>query len=143
MAMPLAMPLAGGLGESCTWMRPRMSSSRVRVAAGRPAARSTVGVTAKLNVPPSSEDRGLSWGRKTFRTPSSSAGKGAGLLDTDDLPEEVRKALVSRQRNSFKPGANVGAETWNGRMAMVAVTIALAIELATGQGPLSYLGILG
>ncbi|WP_036482292.1 chlorophyll a/b-binding protein [Myxosarcina sp. GI1] len=34
------------------------------------------------------------------------------------------------------------AEIWNGRLAMLGFVIAVAVELATGQGILSQLGLM-
>lgn len=42
----------------------------------------------------------------------------------------------------FEFGSNPSAELWNGRLAMIGFLAALFVELFTGQGVLSFLGIL-
>lgn len=44
-------------------------------------------------------------------------------------------------RNAWKWGFTLGAENWNGRLAMLGFTAALIAELATGQGVLHWLGL--
>jgi hypothetical protein len=44
------------------------------------------------------------------------------------------------ENNKF--GFTSFAETWNGRLAMLGFVIAVATELATGQGILSQLGLM-
>lgn len=47
---------------------------------------------------------------------------------------------MDKQENKF--GFTNFAETWNGRLAMLGFVIAIAIELVTGQGILSQLGLM-
>jgi hypothetical protein len=41
----------------------------------------------------------------------------------------------------FQFGSNPSAEIWNGRLAMVGFLLALVIEISTGRGVLSWLGL--
>ena len=47
---------------------------------------------------------------------------------------------MDKQESKF--GFTEFAETWNGRLAMLGLTIGLATELITGQGILSQLGLM-
>jgi hypothetical protein len=47
---------------------------------------------------------------------------------------------METQENKF--GFTAFAETWNGRLAMLGFAIGLIVELMTGQGILSQLGIM-
>ncbi|WP_390622246.1 chlorophyll A-B binding protein [Euhalothece natronophila] len=44
--------------------------------------------------------------------------------------------------NDFKFGFNVGAENWNGRLAMIGFIAALLTEILSGQGVLHFWGLL-
>ena len=46
------------------------------------------------------------------------------------------------ENQESKLGFTQFAETWNGRLAMLGFVIGLAIELLTGQGILSQLGLM-
>ncbi|MBC6421587.1 MAG: high light inducible protein [Hormoscilla sp. SP5CHS1] len=48
--------------------------------------------------------------------------------------------MENQQKSKF--GFTEFAETWNGRLAMLGLTIGLATELMTGQGILSQLGLM-
>lgn len=45
-------------------------------------------------------------------------------------------------RNLFSWGFTLGAENWNGRLAMLGFIAALLTESLTGQGTLHFLGVL-
>lgn len=46
------------------------------------------------------------------------------------------------ENQEVKFGFTKFAEDWNGRLAMLGFVIAIAIELATGKGILSQLGLM-
>jgi hypothetical protein len=50
--------------------------------------------------------------------------------------------MQTENRNQWKWGFNSGAETWNGRLAMLGFAIILGIELFSGQGILHFWGLL-
>ncbi len=50
--------------------------------------------------------------------------------------------MDNQERNNWKWGFTAGAENWNGRLAMLGFTIAIAIELISGQGVLHFWGLL-
>ena len=50
--------------------------------------------------------------------------------------------MDNQNNNKWTWGFNVGAENWNGRLAMLGFVAALITELATGQGVLHFLGLL-
>ncbi len=58
--------------------------------------------------------------------------------------------IVDREENlsykhyssEWKWGFTPSAEIWNGRLAMVGITIAVLIDLVSGQGVLQFWGIL-
>lgn len=45
-------------------------------------------------------------------------------------------------RNAWNWGFTPGAETWNGRLAMIGFVVAVAIELTSGHGLLRFWGLL-
>lgn len=52
------------------------------------------------------------------------------------------RADALREANAFEPGWTRGAESWNGRLAMLGLVAAVTIELSTGQGVLHFFGIM-
>jgi hypothetical protein len=50
--------------------------------------------------------------------------------------------MMSEKRNAWRWGFNVGAENWNGRLAMIGFLSAALIELFSGQGFLHFWGVL-
>ncbi|WP_036531457.1 chlorophyll a/b-binding protein [Neosynechococcus sphagnicola] len=50
--------------------------------------------------------------------------------------------MLKEDRNTWSFGFTVGAENWNGRLAMIGFVAALVTELATGQGVLHLLGLI-
>nr|ASQ40298.1 hypothetical protein [Cyanoptyche gloeocystis] len=49
---------------------------------------------------------------------------------------------MQENRNIWSWGFNVGAESWNGRLAMLGFIAALLTETFTGKGTLHFLGLL-
>lgn len=50
--------------------------------------------------------------------------------------------MQEQNRNSWSWGFTSGAETWNGRLAMIGFLAAIAVELISGQGVLGFFGLL-
>ncbi len=50
--------------------------------------------------------------------------------------------MNTENRNGWKWGFSIGAENWNGRLAMIGFVAALVTELVTGQGVLHFLGLI-
>lgn len=50
--------------------------------------------------------------------------------------------MQEQNRNAWNWGFTAGAETWNGRLAMVGFASALILELVSGQGVLHFWGLL-
>lgn len=50
--------------------------------------------------------------------------------------------MDNQERNNWNWGFTSGAENWNGRLAMIGFTIAIAIELISGEGILHFWGLL-
>ncbi|NJK76097.1 MAG: chlorophyll A-B binding protein [Microcoleus sp. SU_5_6] len=46
------------------------------------------------------------------------------------------------KRNAWNWGFSEGAENWNGRLAMIGFSTAIAIELVSGQGVLHFWGLM-
>lgn len=50
--------------------------------------------------------------------------------------------LLAEDRNGWRWGFTPQAEIWNGRLAMLGISIAALIELSSGKGFLHFWGIL-
>nr|ARO91017.1 conserved hypothetical plastid protein [Corynoplastis japonica] len=50
--------------------------------------------------------------------------------------------MKKNERNIWKWGFTVGAENWNGRLAMLGFILALFLEILTGKGILSFFGFI-
>lgn len=56
--------------------------------------------------------------------------------------QEQFKTPYEEWGTKFKFGSNPSAEIWNGRLAMIGFLAAILIELFTGQGLLSFWGLI-
>lgn len=50
--------------------------------------------------------------------------------------------MQQETRNAWNWGFTPGAETWNGRLAMIGFVAAVAIELISGQGVLHFWNLI-
>jgi hypothetical protein len=58
------------------------------------------------------------------------------------MQDTQKVASVTEDRNAWKFGFTPQAEIWNGRFAMIGFAAALITEFVTGQGVLSFLGLM-
>lgn len=58
-----------------------------------------------------------------------------------DYYEQQAQRKYGEFATKFQFGSNPSAEIWNGRLAMVGFLLALIVEVSTGQGILSWLGL--
>ncbi|PSF35453.1 chlorophyll A-B binding protein [Aphanothece hegewaldii CCALA 016] len=58
-----------------------------------------------------------------------------------DYYEQQAQRKYGEFATKFQFGSNPSAEIWNGRLAMVGFLLAILIEVFTGQGVLSWLGL--
>ncbi|MBW4521761.1 MAG: high light inducible protein [Scytolyngbya sp. HA4215-MV1] len=58
------------------------------------------------------------------------------------MQDTQKVTSVTEDRNAWKFGFTPQAEIWNGRFAMIGFAAALITEFVTGQGVLSFLGLL-
>jgi hypothetical protein len=52
------------------------------------------------------------------------------------------QVMQNENRNAWNWGFTPGAETWNGRLAMIGFVAAVAIEYVSGQGVLHFWGLM-
>jgi hypothetical protein len=64
------------------------------------------------------------------------------LVNEDLHLAEWSERMQDQNRNAWNWGFTAGAETWNGRLAMIGFAAALIIELVSGQGVLHFWGLL-
>ncbi|MBF2099303.1 MAG: chlorophyll A-B binding protein [Gloeomargaritaceae cyanobacterium C42_A2020_066] len=50
--------------------------------------------------------------------------------------------MSNETRNAWSWGFTLGAENWNGRLAMLGFVAALIVEALSGQGVLHFFGLL-
>jgi hypothetical protein len=50
--------------------------------------------------------------------------------------------MQEQKRNAWNWGFSEGAENWNGRLAMIGFSVAVIIELVSGQGVLHFWGLM-
>ena len=50
--------------------------------------------------------------------------------------------MDQQNRNQWKWGFTLGAENWNGRLAMIGIGAAFLTELASGKGLLHFWGLM-
>lgn len=55
---------------------------------------------------------------------------------------ETVETATEKKRNEWDWGFTLGAENWNGRLAMIGFVSAIVTEVLTGQGVLHFWGIL-
>lgn len=69
-----------------------------------------------------------------YRQPAACAGDVQSLLETYDKDRRVLPAPIV----PWQWGWTKSAETWNGRIAMLALVVILLLEVTTGRGVLNH-----